>query len=133
MGSSAGAKTAMHLAYLKQNDVPSYISSTLGALEGNSGNEGFSSKVNGVVNCWGAMMNFHWIQKGDVPLFNVCGLKDKTVPLDSSFSYHSFNYGAKILYYRALSVGVPTGYRPFENTGHTLDNNKLKRNGCIPD
>ncbi len=133
MGSSAGAKTAMHLAYLRQNDVPDYIANKLGTLEGNSGNEGYSSKVNAVVNCWGAMMNFHWIQKGDVPLFNVCGLKDKTVPYDSSFSYHSFNYGGKILYYRALSVGVPTGYRPFENTGHTLDNNKLKQDSAYQD
>ena len=133
MGSSAGAKTAMHLAYLKQKDVPDYIANKLGTLEGDSGNEGYSSSVSGVVNCWGAMMNFHWIQKGDVPLFNVCGLKDKTVPYDSSFSYHSFNYGGKILYYRALSIGVPTGYRPFENTGHTLDNNKLKQDSAYQD
>ena len=133
MGSSAGAKTAMHLAYLRQEDVPDYISNSLGTLEGNSGNEGYSSKVKGVINCWGAMMNYHWIQKGDVPIFNVCGLKDKTVPFDSSFSYHGFNYGGKILYYRALSVGVPTGYRPFENTGHTLDNNKLKQDSAYQD
>ena len=133
MGSSAGAKTAMHLAYLRQEDVPEYISNNLGSLEGESGNVGYSSKVNAVVNCWGAMMDYHWIKKGDIPLFNVCGLKDKTVPFDSSFSYHSFNYGSLILYHRALSQGIPTGYRPFENTGHTLDNNKLKQDSAYQD
>ena len=133
MGSSAGAKTAMHLAYLRQEDVPDYITKSLGSLEGASGNEGYSSKVNAVVNCWGAMMDYHFIRKGDVPLFNVCGLKDKTVPYDSSFSYHSFNYGSLILYHRALSQGIPTGYRPFENTGHTLDNNKLKQDSAYQD
>jgi len=133
MGSSAGAKTAMHLAYLKQNDVPEYISKDLGSIEGNSGNEGFSSKVNLVVNCWGAMIDYKWLNKGSVPLFNVCGLSDKLVPSDSSFDYHGFKYGSKILYYRALSEGIPTGFRPFENTGHTLDNNKLKQDSAYND
>ena len=133
MGSSAGAKIAMHLAYLRQENVPDYISKPLGSLEGTSGNEGYSSKVNAIVNCWGAMMDYHWIKKGDIPLFNVCGLKDKTVPFDSSFSYHSFNYGSLILYHRALSQGIPTGYRPFENTGHTLDNNKQKQDSAYQD
>ncbi len=133
IGSSAGAKTAMHLAYMHQSDVPAYISATLGTVEGNSGNDGYSSRVNGVVNCWGAMIDYKWIRSGDVPLFNVAGLKDKTVPFDSSFSYHNFNYGAKILYHRALSLGIPTGFRPFENSGHTLDNNKLKQDSAYQD
>ena len=123
----------MHLAYLRPENVPEYITANLGSLEGGSGNEGYSSKVHAVVNCWGAMMDYHLIKKGDVPLFNVCGLKDKTVPFDSSFSYHSFNYGSLILYNRALSEGIPTGYRPFDNTGHTLDNNKLKQDSAYQD
>ena len=133
MGSSAGAKTAMHLAYLSQKNVPEYISKDLGSLEGNSGNEGHSSEVKLVVNCWGAMIDYKWINKGSVPLFNVCGLTDKLVPYDSSFDYHGFKYGSKILYYRALSEGIPTGFRPFENTGHTLDNNKLKQDSAYND
>ena len=134
MGGSAGAKTAMHLAYLSQDEIPSYIDvNKLGLLEGTSGNEGYSSKVSGVVNCWGAMINYNWMSKGDVPIFNVAGTADKTVPYDSSYGYHGFKYGALIMYHRALSLGIPTGYRPFINTGHTLDNNKLKQDSALQD
>ncbi len=134
MGSSAGAKTAMHLAYMDQAEVPSFIDvKKMGTLEGNSGNEGYSSKVQGVINCWGAMVNDQWINQGDQPMFHVSGTADKTVPFDSSFSYHGFRYGSSILYDRLLSLGIPTGYRPFYNTGHTLDNNKIKQDSALLD
>ena len=134
MGSSAGSKTAMHLAYLSQDEIPSFIDvNKLGLLEGTSGNDGFSSMVSGVVNCWGAMINYKWMNRGDVPIFNVVGTVDKTVPYDSSYDYHSFKYGAMIMYYRALSLGIPTGYRPFINAGHTLDNNKAKQDSALQD
>ena len=134
MGSSAGSKTAMHLAYLDQKEVPQYIDTQrLGTLEGNSGNAGYSSKVQGVINCWGAMIDDKWLQKGDVPLFNIAGTNDKTVPYDSSFAYHGFRYGAFILFQKALELGIPTGYRPFLGAGHTLDNNVAKQDSAIAD
>jgi lysophospholipase L1-like esterase/pimeloyl-ACP methyl ester carboxylesterase len=132
MGGSAGSKVAMHLAYLDQNEVPPYINTTkLGALEGKSGNEGYSSKVKAVVNCWGAMIDYRWINSGDVPLFSLHGTGDKTVPFDSSYTYHGFKYGSSILYQRALSLGIPTGLKLFENAGHTLDNDKAKQNQAL--
>ncbi len=134
MGGSAGAKTAMHLAYLDQSEVPAFIDvKRMGTLENSSGNEGYSSKVAGVVNCWGAMVDYHWIGAGDVPMFIVAGTADKTVPFDSSYDYHGFKYGASILYERLLSLGIPTGWRPFYGTGHTLDNNKLKQDSAMQD
>lgn len=124
-GGSAGAMTALHLAYLDQKEVPTYIDLVKnGSMEGISGNEGFSSKIHGVVNFWGAMVNFNWLNTGDVPVFNVHGTTDKTVPFDSSFAYHNFKYGSQIIFERALSQGVPTGVKLSENLGHTLDNNK---------
>ncbi len=71
-------------------------------MEGNSGNEGYSSKVNGVMNCWGALIDYSWIRKGDVPLFNAAGTLDKTVPYDSSFDYHGFKYGPYTLFQHCL-------------------------------
>jgi hypothetical protein len=124
-GGSAGAMTALQLAYLDQNEVPNYINtSKLGSLEGSSGNEGFSSKVSGVINCWGAMIDYKWINSGDVPFFNVHGTGDKTVPFDSTFDYNGFKYGSKILYNRGLSLGIPVGLKLYENAGHTLDSDK---------
>lgn len=132
MGSSAGAKTAMHLAYLDQEEIPVGVDQIkLGNLEGNSGNPGYSSKVSGVVNCWGAMINYKWIEKGDVPLFCISGTADKTVAFDSSFSYHGFKYGSTILYNHAKDLGIPTGLRLFQGAGHTLDNDKLKQDSAL--
>jgi lysophospholipase L1-like esterase/predicted esterase len=131
-GSSAGSKTALAIAYMDQNEIPKDIDQNKwGSLEGNSGNEGYNSKVKGVINNWGAMIDYKWIQKGDVPLFNVAGTMDKTVPYDSSFDYHSFKYGPYILYQRCLSLGIPTGWRPFNGAGHTLDNDKAKQDSAI--
>jgi predicted esterase len=132
MGGSAGSKVAMHLAYLDQNEVPNYINtSKLGPIEGKSGNEGFSSKVKGVVNCWGALIDYRWIKSGDVPIFSVHGTVDKIVPFDSSYAYHGFKYGSSILFDYALSLGIPTGLKLFSNLGHTLDNDKVKQNEAL--
>jgi dienelactone hydrolase len=121
LGSSAGSMTALQLAYLDQNEVPSDIKTKkLGTLEGTSGNAGFSSKVHGVVNCWGAMIDYKWINKGDVPLYCVHGTSDTTVPYDASYAYHGFAFGSKILHERALALGIPTGLRLFEKAGHNI-------------
>lgn len=121
-GSSAGSMTILAMAYMDENEVPAAIDQKKwGSLEGNSGNEGYSSKVNGVMNFWGSIIDYKWIKKGDVPLFNIAGTADKTVPYDSSFSYHSLKYGAFILYQHCLRLGVPTGWVPFVGSGHTLD------------
>lgn len=131
-GSSAGAKTCLAIAYMNENEVPADVDKAKwGTIEGQSGNEGYSSKVSGVMNAWGAMIDYKWIQKGDAPLFNTAGTADKTVPYDSSYDYHGFKYGPYILYQHCLSLGIPTGWRPFYGAGHTLDNNKTKQDSCI--
>lgn len=132
MGSSAGSKTAMHTAYLDPHEVPAWLDTRrLGSLEGESGNPGFSSNVRGVVNCWGAMIDYRWMNRGDAPLFNVHGMTDATVAYDSSFSYHGFRHGSTILYSRALALGIPTGLQLFEKTGHTLDNDRTKQQKSV--
>lgn len=131
-GSSAGSKTCLGIAYMNEEEVPKEVDKEKwGTLEGNSGNEGYSSKVSGVINCWGALLDYNWIKKGDVPLFNAAGTVDKTVPFDSSFDYHGFKYGPYILFQHCLQLGIPTGWRPFYGAGHTLDNNKLKQDSCV--
>ena len=122
-GSSAGSMTALSVAYMDQAEVPSDIDqSKWGNLEGNGGSEGYSSKVQGVFNLWGSIIDYKWIKKGDAPLYNAAGLADLTVPYDSSYDYHSFKYGPSILYQHCLRLGIPTAWRPFYNAGHTLNN-----------
>jgi dienelactone hydrolase len=132
MGSSAGAKISLHTAYLNQYEVPSDIdTSKLGTIEGESGNPGYSSIPNGVVNCWGALWNLKWLQKGDVPVYSVHGTKDKLVPADSSFSYNGFKYGSILIQKRADDLKIVNGLRLFEGAGHTLDNDTTKQDIAI--
>ena len=122
-GSSAGSMTALSVAYMDQDEIPTDIDqSKWGNLEGNGGSEGYSSKVQGVFNLWGSIIDYKWIKKGDAPLYNAAGLADLTVPYDSSYDYHSFKYGPSILYQHCLRLGIPTAWRPFYNAGHTLNN-----------
>jgi len=81
-GSSAGAFTALHLAYLNEySELPATIdTSILGDLEGNSGNSGYSSDVNAVVNLCGALGNKTWVKITDVPFVSMHGTIDDVVP-----------------------------------------------------
>lgn len=88
-GSSAGAFTAMHMAYLDDpSELPAVIDTTaLGGLEGNSGNPGYSSEVKAVVNLCGALGDKTWMYPGDEPLCSMHGTADGTVPYSTSMIY----------------------------------------------
>ncbi|MFH0864596.1 MAG: T9SS type A sorting domain-containing protein [Bacteroidota bacterium] len=82
-GSSAGAITALHVAYLdKISEIPTSLIDTtgLGGLEGNSGNQGYSSEVNYVVNLCGAIADTVWMEPGDIPVVSMHGNLDTEVP-----------------------------------------------------
>jgi hypothetical protein len=81
-GSSAGAITAVHVANLDQpSEIPAIIDTTgLGGIEGHSGNTGYSSAVNYVVNLCGAVADTSWITTGNVPLISMHGNLDTEVP-----------------------------------------------------
>ncbi len=131
-GSSAGSMTCLAIAYMNENEIPVEVNQKKwGSIEGNSGNEGYSSKVKGVINAWGAIIDYKWIQNGDVPMFNTAGTDDKKVPMDSSFDYHGFKYGSYFLFQHCLSLGIATGWRPFYGSGHTLNSNRLKQDSCV--
>jgi hypothetical protein len=85
-GSSAGAITAIHLAYIDNvSDLPTTpfniqaIANNLGGLEGDAGNLGYSSTVNGVISFAGGIGNISWIDPNDEPLVSCQGDADQTV------------------------------------------------------
>jgi predicted esterase len=122
-GSSAGSMTALHLGYLEQSEVPAaYVPDwTLcdGSLEGNSGNPGYSTAINGVMSNWGAIAELDYIKQGDVPLFCVHGTVDTTVPYDKTPAYFSMNYGSKPIVENALDKWIRASYKLFY-ANHTL-------------
>ncbi|MES2566408.1 MAG: T9SS type A sorting domain-containing protein [Bacteroidota bacterium] len=83
-GSSAGAVTALHYAFLnRQCEVNQYLSTTafntLGGFDGLSGNSGYSTKVKGVINLCGALATYGWLEPGDMPFCSMHGTVDGTV------------------------------------------------------
>jgi dienelactone hydrolase len=86
-GSSAGSMVAVHYAYWNESEIPSDIDQAKwGDIEGTSGNPGYSSAIDGIVNYCGAIVNPAWIDAGEVPVADFHGLLDTVVPADSGVS-----------------------------------------------
>ncbi|MBX7241321.1 MAG: T9SS type A sorting domain-containing protein [Bacteroidia bacterium] len=127
-GSSAGAITSLHTAYLTQNEAPAYLNTILanmGGDEGNSGNPGYSSRVHGVLNGSGALGDKEWMNTGDVPLVSVHGTADDVVPYGTALQYlPGFPIpvtevdGSGSLHPYALSIGINSTLKTFVDGGH---------------
>ena len=88
-GVSAGGFCALHLAYLDQpEELPSFLDMNAtgidNSMEGNSGNAGYSSEVNAIVNICGALGDTARIHPGDEPAMLLHGTNDNTVPYGSA-------------------------------------------------
>jgi hypothetical protein len=88
-GASAGGFMALHLAYMDENEIPSWLDMTIpgleGGLEGESGNPGYSSEVAGILPVSGAMGDSDWVDAGDTtPACMFHGDADLTVTIDSA-------------------------------------------------
>lgn len=84
-GLSAGAITALHTAYLDNiNEADIFLEKyihDLGGLEGDSGHEGYSTKVRGVVNLAGCMLMKEYVNNNkNIPLLNVHYQYDPLLP-----------------------------------------------------
>lgn len=117
-GGSAGSIAAIHAAYLQPQLVPSFINQdSLGGLDA-GGNTGFSSKVHGVVNAFGAIMDTTWITAAGAPIVSIHGEKDQVVP----FKFVGFGqfslFGSYYIHQRALNVGIRSVLQSFPDTEH---------------
>lgn len=126
-GSSAGAITSLHLAYLDQEcEVSDYLNQTtitqLGGLEGTSGNPGYSSKVKGVLNGCGALARYSWLEAGDVPVASVHGTNDGTVKYNRGIVNPGtplmYLDGSRMIHERACAVGVENQFYTFLSAPH---------------
>jgi len=93
-GVSAGGIVALHSECL---DLVSELTplgldtNTIGGIEGNSGNPGYSWRVKGIVNLCGALGNVNWLSNNtNISICNMHGDLDKTVPYKSDY-YKFFN------------------------------------------
>ena len=128
-GASAGGFMALHLAYMDENEIPSWLDMTIpgleGGLEGESGNPGYSSEVAGILPVSGAMGDSDWVDAGDTtPACMFHGDADLTVTIDSA-TFVLFGLidvttieGSNFIADRMDAVGVEHCYHVTPGGGH---------------
>ena len=116
-GASAGAISALHYAYIDDTlelepGIRTALLSLSGDLEGDSGNPGYSSEVNGVINLCGALLEADYIGEDDQPLFSAHGTADATIP-----------YGTGQIYGGVVPIPLPVvnGSETLRNKCDTMD------------
>lgn len=127
-GSSAGALTSLHHAYLdrpaKMSGYVQTIMNNMGGLEGTSNNIVMSSKAQGVINLCGALSEKEWLYPDDEPLVSLHGTNDQTVPYGTAIIYVFQAFAVKVvdgsgsIHPYAVSQGVPSTLKTFYGAGH---------------
>ncbi|MEO8147005.1 MAG: T9SS type A sorting domain-containing protein [Bacteroidia bacterium] len=123
-GSSAGAFTALHMAYMDSAEVPAYVGlAGMGGIEGNSGNPGYASNVKAVINLCGALGDSSWLNTGDIPFVSMHGTNDGTVPYGSAIIVVLFQPilevdGSSSLKIRADNIGVNNPFYSWPGADH---------------
>lgn len=131
-GYSAGAVIALHLSYIDSiSDLPTSpinvqtIVNNLGGangLEGDAGNYGYSSDVNGVISFAGGINDVNWIDGNDDPLVSIQGTADLTVNYNCGPGMNNplilTLCGSGEMHPRANNVGVQNDHLNFSGTDH---------------
>lgn len=131
LGTSAGGFGILQASVLQDDEIPNYVDPSVGSAEGSSGTPGESSRVHGLVVCWGATTDTAFIEDGDPPIFAVHGTNDKTVPFQCGPSKFGFDLcGGEPLTNRAANLGIQTELLLFPGAGHTLDGDPILLDSC---
>lgn len=119
-GYSAGATNAVHAAYWNESEVPQNIDKIRwGTLEGNGGNQSFSSYVQAVYGIAGSIVDVNWMQNGEPPAAFVHSKTDNTVPYNSGIDGKGiFVYGGAAIVQKAISANIPATLYTYENIAH---------------
>ena len=121
-GASVGGFAAVHTAYWDTDELPASIDTiTLGNLEGNSGNPGYPSNPNAVVNFWGAIKDSTWIDAGEPIVVSCAGVEDSVVyPGSHTWPTSGDEHGSIVIDRVAKSKNITDTLRMFSGSKHTL-------------
>ena len=76
------------------------VNSIGGDLEGDAGNDGYSSEIHGIISFAGGINDLNWIDSNDEPLVCVQGDNDGTVSYNCAPGLRSFCFN--IVWYRRM-------------------------------
>jgi para-nitrobenzyl esterase len=126
-GSSAGAITVLHAVYMNRScEVNTWITpsnlAALGGLDGYSGNQCYSQKVNGVIDLCGALAKYAYLEHGNLPLCSMHGTADATVPYSRGMVNPGIPImmvdGSRMVYQQSLAVGVQDNFYTWIGAPH---------------
>ncbi len=130
-GGSAGAIMIDFASTIDSvGETPSYFQTVMdnnGGIEGNSGNDGYSSKVVAVASLAGGISDLGWISPGNPPMFFAQGTADPIIPYECADVFTGYTGGTVPLFRlcgssemepQVAALGVPTALEPFEGAGH---------------
>ncbi len=131
-GSSAGAITALHTAFLDDTlEMNTFFKNSyreLGGLDGNSGNPGYTIKgIKAVVSCSGAIADLNYMNNNrDIQYLAFHNNPDLTVPFDAGCfvtvaCWLGQFYGANKIFPKVRSNGTYAEFYPVNQLGHPVD------------
>lgn len=126
MGSSAGSISAIHAAYLEEDEradiTSTFNTPDLGCISCSGNSFTHNDKPIAVANLWGAIVDTTYIEAGDVPMISFHGTNDFVVSPDSASPFNSPFFpalsGANYITPRLQNLGITTEYYKFYNQGH---------------
>ncbi|MDB5281391.1 MAG: hypothetical protein JWO06_466 [Bacteroidota bacterium] len=98
-----------------------------GGLDGNSGNDGYSSKVKAVASLAGGISQLSWIGPGNPPMVFCQGTADPIIPYDCAYVFNGYTggfvklfqlCGSDQMHLQCQAQGVATTLMPFAGQGH---------------
>jgi dienelactone hydrolase len=127
-GLSAGGFTCLHAAYMQDDELPTNIDPTqpglAGGVEGESGNEGYSSDFNALISISGAIVDTTFIEANDKPACLFHGPDDTVVPYDSDmlviagfFQVQEVD-GSNSIAQKLTQLGIDHCFEIYEGQGH---------------
>lgn len=127
-GSSAGAVTSLHLAYLDQNEAPNSIQGglfdpDLGGLDDTGNSYSHNINLTGIVGLWGALGDSMWINTDETtPAMLIHGTDDGVVSfgVGSPFGAPTLDplHGSRSIHNRLDDLSIPHSFHPFDGLDH---------------
>jgi len=124
-GYSAGAITAVHLSAVDEADIPDGLQvffDNAGGIEGNSGNEGYSSEVSGAISLAGAIQSVSFFDADDEPIVSVHATDDNTVSYECDYPLQNIDFsvlcGSGEIHNELDALGVLNDLYTLNSGGH---------------
>ena len=127
-GYSAGAVAAIHTAFIDSiSDLSATIQALMptigGTLEGDAGNDGYSSEVTAIFSFAGGINDLNWIDANDEPMVSCQGTADQTVNYNCGPGLNNPNVltlcGSGEMHPQADAVGLINDVLVYPGEGHT--------------